>query len=531
MKKMLVAAAAACLGLCQPAIAQDFDPQKFRAHLMFLADDLLEGRDTGSRGHDIAAGYVASQFMELGLTPAANGGWYQQVPLVEYGVTSGSIAIGGTRFAHGKGVAIAPDPQSGKMDMEAPVVFVGYGLTEPKYGLDDYAGLDVRGKIVAVIGDLPEGLPSDVAAHLGRERRSMAARAGAVGMIAIRTRAEAERWPWERFAANAGRLGMTWVGPDGQPHVGAPGLRFMATLNEAAAAALFAGAPTSLEAVLDEVAAKRRPRGFPLQAKIQVTREGTSKNVTSRNVVAFIPGSDPDLADEYVAFTAHVDGVGMEKDGRVRAGAVDNASGVAAMLEAARALAVSPDRPRRGVLFVALTGEEKGLLGAQYLARNPVRGGRMVGLVNLDTPIFLYDFVDVIAFGAEHTTLGPVVQAAAEKMGVALIPDPLPEEGIFTRSDHYEFVREGVPSVFLLTGFGNGGGEKFKSYLAKTYHTPEDDLNLPFDWDAAARFSKLNYLVLREMADAPKAPLWYQGSYFGDSFAAGQAKAKAKAVE
>ena len=151
-KKLMLAAAAALAGLCQPAFAQDFDPQKFRSHVNFLADDLLEGRDTGSRGYDIGANYVASQFMELGLTPAVNGGWYQEVPFVEYGVTSGTLAIGGRRLVHGKDVVLRASALEQKIDLSAPVVFAGYGLDEPKYGLRDYDGLDVRGKIVAIIG-------------------------------------------------------------------------------------------------------------------------------------------------------------------------------------------------------------------------------------------------------------------------------------------------------------------------------------------------------------------------------------------
>ncbi|MEA3040811.1 MAG: hypothetical protein QOC65_300, partial [Sphingomonadales bacterium] len=204
---------------------------------------------------------------------------------------------------------------------------------------------------------------------------------------------------------------------------------------------------------------------------------------------------------------------------RIRNGAMDNATGVATLIEVARQMGLPGNRPRRSVIFAAVTAEEKGLLGAQYLARHPVVDGRIVGVVNLDMPILTYDFSDVIAFGAEHSTLGPIVERAAARMNVRLTPDPLPEEGLFTRSDHYNFVREGIPSVFLMTGFAGEGERQFRDFLAHRYHTPRDDLAQPFDWRAGARFAELNYLIAREIADSVQAPLWYRGSFFGDAFA------------
>ncbi|MEA3018018.1 MAG: hypothetical protein QOI38_2740, partial [Sphingomonadales bacterium] len=219
---------------------------------------------------------------------------------------------------------------------------------------------------------------------------------------------------------------------------------------------------------------------------------------------------------------AHLDGLGVREGGegdRIRNGAMDNATGVATLIEVARQMSRPGNRPRRSIVFAAVTAEEKGLLGAQYLARNPVVGGRIVGVVNLDMPVLSYDFSDVIAFGAEHSTLGPIVERAAARMNVRLTPDPLPEEGLFARSDHYNFVREGIPSVFLMTGFAGEGEREFRRFLAERYHRPSDDLAQPFDWRAGARFAELNWLIAREIADSPEAPLWYRGSFFGDAFA------------
>jgi Zn-dependent M28 family amino/carboxypeptidase len=251
-------------------------------------------------------------------------------------------------------------------------------------------------------------------------------------------------------------------------------------------------------------------------------------------VVAVLPGSDPALAGEYVLLMAHLDHIGIREPrpgdapnaDRINNGAMDNASGIATLIEVAREMSRPGNRPRRPILFAAVTGEEKGELGSQYLARHPVTGsGHVIGVVNLDMPVLTYDFQDVIAFGAEHSTLGAVVERAAARMGVALAPDPLPEEGLFTRSDHYKFVLQGIPSVFLMTGFANGGRERFTDFLAHHYHSPSDDLSLPIDWRAGARFARLNYLIAREIADEAEAPRWYQGSFFGDAFGGDQPRA------
>jgi len=221
---------------------------------------------------------------------------------------------------------------------------------------------------------------------------------------------------------------------------------------------------------------------------------------------------------------AHLDHLGMKTDAKpgedaIYNGALDNAAGVATMLEAARMFAAQPVRPKRSVLFIANTAEEKGLLGADYYANHPtVPGQSIVGLVDLDMPLLLYPFTDVTAFGADHSTIGATVSEAGKSMGVAVSPDPMPEEAIFTRSDHYMFVRRGVPAVLLMTGYANGGAEHWRAYLGKTYHSPQDDLAQKIDWNAGARYALLNYRIARSMADADRRPMWLQGDYFGDLF-------------
>jgi Zn-dependent M28 family amino/carboxypeptidase len=414
-------------------------------------------------------------------------------------------------------------------------VFVGYGLDMPSHGFDDYRGLDVRGKIVVALSGVPEGTPSDVAAHMNSEKRRIAGAHGAVGMITIRTRADAASVPWERAARFGNRPGTTWLETDGTPYSDAGGLRFQAALSEAAAQQLFTAANRQLGPILDQAAAREKPRGFAMRVNARVTRSaGSQTRFSSENVVAILPGTDPSVANEYVLLTAHLDHIGIREPrpgdvanaDRINNGAMDNATGIATLIEVARAFSRPGNRPRRPIIIAAVTAEEKGLLGAQFLAHHPVVGnGRIISEVNLDMPILTYDFQDVVAFGAEHSTMGPIVARAAARMGVRLSPDPLPEEGLFTRSDHYNFVRMGVPSVFLMTGFANGGEQAFRGFLATNYHNVGDDLSQPINWQAGAKFAQLNYLITREIADGAEVPRWYSGSFFGDAFGGSQPRA------
>jgi Zn-dependent M28 family amino/carboxypeptidase len=195
------------------------------------------------------------------------------------------------------------------------------------------------------------------------------------------------------------------------------------------------------------------------------------------------------------------------------------------MLEAARLFAGQPERPKRSILFIANTGEERGLLGADYYANHPtVPADSIVGLVDLDMPLLLYPFTDVTAFGADHSTIGATVAEAGRSMGVAVSPDPMPEEAIFTRSDHYMFVRKGIPAVLLMTGHANGGKAKWDDYLSRVYHSPKDDLSQPIDWNAGARYALLNYRIARQLADSPQRPAWLPNDYFGELFAPARAK-------
>jgi hypothetical protein len=497
-----------------------FEPEVFRAHVAFLADDMLEGRDAGSRGYDLAAHYVATQMQALGVTPGNNGSWYQQVPLARSIGASGALVVGGRRFVHGQDLVFLPGVGGSEgVALDAPVVFGGQGVVNGPGGRNDLAGLDLSGKVLVLM--MAQGVNPQAAVLAAAER-------GAIGAVIVRP-AGAATPPFAQMAG--GMTGGTTLAeaPAATNTAARPSptrnLRFVALADMPLLEALFARAPRTLAQVTGDYQANRPVRGFAL-ANLRAEKTVEQARFTSPNVVALIPGTDPALRNEYVLLSAHLDHVGIRGEAtgqrelagaesdRVFNGAMDNATGIATLIEVARKFMEPGNRPRRSILIAAVTAEEDGLLGSRYLANNPVVQGRIVANVNLDMPILTYAFQDVVAFGAEHSSLGPIVQRAARAMNVGLISDPMPEQNLFTRSDHYSFVQAGIPAIFLMTGFGGEGERRFRGFLANEYHSPKDDLSLPFDWRAGARFAELNYRIAREIANAPQAPRWYQGSPF-----------------
>ena len=505
---------------------------RVRGHIEFLADDLLEGRGTGTRGHEIAAAYVASQFRSLGLQPAGeNGSWYQWVPLrrarLVEGKTSIAMSTGGassvvSEFELGLRASLTEATRV----IDADMVFVGYGLSDTTLGLDDYAGLDVRGKIVVMLGGTPTGLPTEVAAHLGADKKRAAAAHGAVGMLEIGGGRGRERAGAPATSLYSKRPAIDWVDKAGKSGGDSGSVRVTLSASRVMAERLFAGASKSLAAVRAEAARDGvRPRGFALLPRLSIRSESSWEDFRSPEVIAKLPGADPRLAAEHIVLMGHLDHLGLSTGAKpgadaINNGALDNAAGVATMIEAAHAFVASGKPPRRSVMFIANTAEELGLLGADYFAAHPtVPAGSIVGLVDLDMPLLLYPFTDVIAFGADRSTLATAVRDAGRSMGVSVSPDPMPQESIFVRSDHYRFVTRGIPAILLMTGYANGGEAQWKNFLGKVYHTPADDLAQKIDWNAAARYGELNYRISRILADADQRPLWYEGDYFGDRFA------------
>ena len=526
--------ALALIGAAQPApgLVRDSAADRVRAHVEFLASDLLEGRETGTRGHEIAARYVVSQFQALGLKPgAADGGWYQQVPFRRAtlsGLPEITLSAAGktTSLVQGTDLAVRPSLINPQTKVDADLVFVGYGIADRVLGIDDYAGLRAKGKIVVALSGTPKGLRSDVASHLAQVKAQTAAARGAVGFVELPKDAAA---PWPGQGPAASRPLVNWADEKGGTGQGGAARLLRMSLSKASAERLFAGARQSFAAVQAEAGKGRSPKGFALTGRLMVRATSKWEQFTSPQVIAMIPGSDPKLAAEHVALMGHLDHIGVRKDAKpgedaINNGALDNASGIATMIETARAFVASGQRSRRSLLFLAVTGEEIGLLGSDYYAAHPtVPLSRIAALVNLDMPLLLYPFRDVIPFGAEHSNIVEAVDEAGRTMQVTPSADPMPEQGLFTRSDHYRFVIRGVPSVFLMTGYANGGEKIWKKFLGGgCYHAPCDDIAQGIDWESGARFGELNYRIARRLADAPARPRWHADSYFGKTFDADQ---------
>lgn len=514
---------------------------RIKAHITFLADDLMLGRQPGSDEYDIAANYVASQFQQSGLIPAGDdGSYFQQVPLRQAFLKPGSAKMSykqgrkNTDFSFVEQFFMQPSLTRASSDLEAGLVFVGYGIDAPELGHDDYANVNVEGKVVVQLAGQPHDFPSEEGAHFASttERNKAAVRNGAVGILAIHTPRTAQRYAWDRLKSMVGTPSMGWVNKEGEVHGQFEQIQAGAMLSHTVAAGLFEGAQIDLETLLQRDDAGETLTSFDLKGRINMSQQSTHSDLLSPNVAAFLPGSDPLLANEYVLYTAHLDHLGelhsagdeSKQGDLINNGAMDNASGVAVMLETAR-LFTESEAPRRSVLFVAVTGEEKGLVGSEYFAMNPtVPIDSIVSEVNLDMPVLLYDFADVIAFGSEHSSLGETVREAAASFAIELSPDPFPEQNIFVRSDHYRFVQQGVPSVFLVTGMKSLDGDIntqpiFEGFLKEHYHKPSDDLNLPINYASAAKFTRINLKIGELIANDPKRPKWHEGDFFGRTFA------------
>ena len=462
------------------------DTQRIKSHLFFLADDLLEGRDTGSRGHEIAALYIATEFAKYGLKPVGTDGYMQNVAFRKANLVQESPKFTFTQngetvdFDYPKEYLASPSLLSTEANVKGEMVFVGYGIVADELSHNDYKDLDVKGKVVVALAGKPSDFPSEEGAHFasGYQKQKYAVDNGAIGMITITTPKNEKVRPYQSRLNYIHTPRMAWLDDSGQPANSFSQLKGGAYMSEGAARKLFEGAEKSLDDVYAQLEADKVPQGFALNGVVDISKTSVHDTITSPNVVGVLEGSDPELKNEYVVFSAHSDHIGFAKTVKkdnINNGAMDNASGTSVMLETARLFSEMEEKPKRSILFVSVTGEEKGLLGADYFARNPtVPVTSMVANVNLDMPILTYEFADVIAFGANHSDLQESVEKAAANADIELSPDPWPEQALFTRSDHYAFVKQGVPSVFMVPGLKskdpNVDGSKVfgRSYLRTT---------------------------------------------------------------
>ena len=503
---------------------------RVHADIGFLADDLLEGRAAGTRGYDLAARYVAAQMAQAGLEPAFGGDWFQRFPLLESRVdqAEAELTLDGQPLVPGEDFLAAKNFFAEESVVAGSVVLAGFGVRAPELGHDDYAGLDVRGRIVAMFSGAPATFPNDQRAFhsSGTRKARLAAELGAAGIITIRTRVDQERVAWDRMQNGAAFPRMRWLDDEGRPHDAFPRLKGAAILSDGARGRLFDAVAMTESQALDAAAAGTAPR-MDLNLTARMRTVSRISPAQSSNVGGLLPGGDPTRRDEWIVITAHLDGLGIgpEIDGdAIYNGAYDNASGIAFLLETARLLAADDAAPARSVLFLAVGAEERGLLGSDYFARHPpLPIDRIVANTNMDMAIMTFPVADIVAFGAEHTTLGPMAARAAEDAGFRIAPDPMPEEVIFIRSDQFSFVKQGVPAIYLDVGTGSrdptvDGSEAVREFLTTHYHRPSDDMTRTFHVDSMVRFVAANLALIRAIADAPDPPRWRKGNFFGETF-------------
>jgi len=508
-----------------------------KEHIEFLADDSLKGRKTGTPEYELSAQYVARHFNQYGLKPGAEDGtWFQSVPLIESTLDNGSAQM----ILHSKSnqqilkyyeeFFTFPSAISLQDSISAPLIFVGYGISSKELNHDDYENIDVKGKIIVFINGRPNKFPSEEGAHVSdiREKIKHAAEHGAVGVIAINS---PKSQAYYNLREKSVLPFLKWQNKDESVFDEFPSLKTVSMITEQAGEKLFLAANKKLSDVYSLIAKQQIPKAFDLTIEATLKRKSSQKRIFSSNIVGVLEGSDPKLKDEYLVISAHLDHIGAEgfKEGTrqekdyINNGALDNASGIAVMLETARRLSEG-ERPRRSILFVALTAEEYGLLGSNYFAHNsPVPISSIVANVNLDMVAMLYPFADVIAFGAEHSTLKEAINFAAIKNEVVLTPDPMPEQAIFVRSDHYSFVKKGIPSIYLMVGLNSknpkiNGAQTFMNFYGKHYHQPTDDVSLQIDYDAGTVFTNIIIDTAKSIANTPLAPSWHKNSFFGREF-------------
>ena len=501
-----------------------------------LASDDMQGREAGTEFYRRAAAYVVSQYDAAGLRPLGDEGSYLQT--IEFFETR--LVPESARFSLNRGEEeITLDFPSdfvrsggyGAADEEvsAELTFVGHGIVAPELGHDDYAGIDVGGKILVVLSGAPPGFDTDRRAFYSssRGKAELAVQQGAVGIITVRTPVDQARRPWERYLPGIGSPGMRWVDAAGKPYQGFPELRGTATVSESGAAQIFAASGHDLEALFEKHAAGATG-SFDLGVGATLARSSRQRRVRSANVIGVLDGSDPRLNNEYVVYTGHLDHIGVRpgKDGDdIHNGAYDNAAGVGAILEIAQAMSVMSVRPKRSVIFAMVTAEEKGLQGSSYFTKNPtVPGDALVANINIDMPYLGFPVNDVHAFGAEHSTLLEPAQEATQLLGMKLTPDPKPEEVRFIRSDQFSFVVEGIPAVAFKAGTLSSdpsidGEAALDDFLKNHYHQSSDDLSLPYSSEGAERFARAGLVMGLLVADAEEQPRWLEGDFFGDKFA------------
>ena len=514
-----------------PAFAalETINPEHIRWHVRYLSHDLLEGRGTGQRGGDIAAEYIATQFAEYGLKPAGDHGTFmQKVPLV--GITTQPETTFSLVPKQGETMNLKPldeyvafdQTQQPQSDVDAEIVFVGYGIEAPEYNWDDFKGADVRGKVLLMLvneppSDDPKFFKGKALTYYGRwtYKYEEAARKGAVGVMLVHKEQMAS-YPWEVVRnSNSGEKSAL--------KVEGPTLKVASWIQLDVAARLASASKLNLDKLMQDAQSKEF-HPVNLNARLKAHMVSKVRNFESNNVVAILPGADRKLADEAVIYTAHYDHLGVRADipgDNIFNGASDNATGCGILLEMAHAFGSAAQRPRRSILFAAVTAEEQGLLGSEYLGKHPpIPAGKITLDLNFDDVKPLGAPEEVEISGAERTTFYPNVEATAKEFRLAIRPDPRPEAGHFYRSDHFSMARVGIPSFSINEGMKykghpeSWGVDKEHEYVEKHYHQPSDEYHPDMDFVGDSAMARFGFALGWEAASLPKLIGWQKGDEF-----------------
>jgi Zn-dependent M28 family amino/carboxypeptidase len=489
------------------------------AHVSFLADDRMQGRETGSPQHREAAEYVARHFKDAGLKPGGTDGYFQPVHF-----TSRKIVEDKSSLAIVRGSTVVPvvlgDEATFSMridpapQVDAPLVFAGYGLQVPEAKHDDLAGLDVKGKVVLLLTGGPSSIPGPLLAHYQNTRWSYLHKAGAIGVVSIQN-PKGQDIPWDRSKLARFLPSMAIADPALDETAGQ---QLAVTVNPASAEKFFEGTGHTFRELLALSNGGQVLPRFAMPASIRATVAVARESITSDNVIGILPGTDPVLRNEHIVVSAHLDhvGVGTMTGDAIYNGAMDNAAGIATLIETAAAAATKKGL-KRSIIFAAVTAEEKGLLGSRYYANRPtVAASAIVANLNTDMFLPLFPLRSIIAQGLEESDLAEDLRKTARPLGIEVYSDPEPERNAFVRSDQYSFIRTGVPSLSLKVGFTKDSPEHemVKRWRTERYHAPSDDLAQPVDRQSAEDFNKLYVAFVETVANRPTKPAWNSDSFF-----------------
>ncbi len=508
------------------------NPMDIKSHVDYLADDKLLGRKPGTPGYDMAVDYVVEQFKKLKVAPGGNDGTYlQKVNLLNASTHKDNatfIMKYGTEeidtLSWGQDFVINPNFGSANVRLEAPLVFAGYGIHAPEIGYDDYAGIDVKGKVVVILRGKPSSFPSTIAAHSqnGYTHLEAAFKHGAVGVLMgtllSRPLSMTDRNSIIGVADEEGKVVYSRAYYDNS-------IQLLGTISASIFNRLFKENNLDLGQILYDLE-NAKPASASLNQSIKVEYSTTYSITESENVIGLIQGSDPVLKKEYVVHSAHLDHIGIGrpvKGDSINNGAHDNASGVASLLEIARIYSNLKEKPKRSVLIVMVTAEEMGLLGSAYFVRRPtVPKENIVAGINTDMPTIIAPLLSAVALGSEHSSLKAEVAKACDYLGIDLEDDPEPEQVRFVRSDQYSFVTGGIPALHIKYGNKAKPGidlkEMVSAWRAEYYHRPQDGPDGIFDYNAGKTYVQLNFLISYLVAQNPNRPYWLEGDFFGNRF-------------